>query len=118
MTLPSPFATIRTWWDEGRPIVPLRWVYKGDGLAKLSWFGKFLNAYSHHTRWLRWSWWSYVWRAPQHWPRIGRTYRDWDGLDRWEVRWCRLRGHPGTIYFNPGGMEPDNRCKRCLEEIA
>lgn len=32
---------------------------------------------------------------------------------------CRMRGHPnGEIYYNPGGFEPDHRCKDCGEEIG
>ena len=40
------------------------------------------------------------------------------GTNRLTVILCRLRGHSGTIYYNPGALEPDNRCKNCLEEIA
>lgn len=35
-----------------------------------------------------------------------------------EIVWCRLRGHPGIVYFNPGGLEPDTHCKRCGEDIG
>ena len=32
--------------------------------------------------------------------------------------WCRIRGHPmGQIYYNPAGLEPDYRCRNCLDEI-
>ncbi len=31
---------------------------------------------------------------------------------------CRIRHHPsGSIYYNPGGYEPDGRCKECGDEI-
>lgn len=31
---------------------------------------------------------------------------------------CRLRGHPnGQVYYNPGGLEPDDRCVDCGERI-
>jgi hypothetical protein len=36
----------------------------------------------------------------------------------YEHLWCRMNGHPaGQIYFNPGGYEPDYRCKECGDEI-
>jgi hypothetical protein len=110
-------GSIRTWWAEGRPLLRDSWVRKDD--YQLNWLGNLSNAYRHHTRWLRWSWWSYVWRAPEHWTYTNpiKRYRDWKTLNRWEVRWCRLRGHPGIIYYS-SGPEPDNRCKRCKEEIA
>jgi hypothetical protein len=108
----------RTWWLEGHSLLPERWVRKDD--YQLNWLGDLSNAYHHHTRWVRWSWWSWIWRAPEHWGRRApyKQYRDWGDLSPWEVRWCRLRGHPGTIFYNPGGMEPDNRCSRCLEDIG
>lgn len=119
------FSGVATWWSEGRPVLPLRWCYKDDDWAELTWIARAANAYRHHTRWVRWSWWSYIWRAPERWhsrppgsvPSTTRT-RDWRGLSPWEVRWCRLRGHPGIIFYNAGGMEPDTRCERCLEDIG
>lgn len=101
-------------------MLPLRWCYKDDDWSELTWIARAANAYRHHTRWVRWSWWSYVWRAPEHWTyRAPYTrYRDWKSLNCWQVRRCRLRGHPGIIFYNAGGMEPDNRCKRCLEDIG
>lgn len=33
--------------------------------------------------------------------------------------WCRLRLHPkGPIYYNPGGLEPDWRCRDCGEYLG
>lgn len=64
--------------------------------------------------------WLYVWQAPTRWTGFPnyRQYRSWSGLNKWTVRWCRLRGHPGMIFYNPGGLEPDTRCERCLEEMG
>lgn len=31
---------------------------------------------------------------------------------------CRLKGYAGEIFYNAGGLEPDHRCKNCLEIIG
>jgi hypothetical protein len=32
---------------------------------------------------------------------------------------CRWRGHPcGVIWFNPGRLEPDMRCKNCEDDLG
>lgn len=38
----------------------------------------------------------------------------------WFIRLkCRIKHHPcGSIYYNPGGYEPDGRCKDCGDLIA
>lgn len=58
-------------------------------------------------KWLTPSFWGYVLSRPER------------GTESWPiVAACRLRGHDGEIYFNPGGTEPDHRCRRCLEVIG
>ena len=33
--------------------------------------------------------------------------------------YCRLHNHPeGSIYYNPGGTEPDDRCKNCGDRLG
>lgn len=104
---------LRWWWKEGHPIVlyiiPDRWC-RVEGIGgELNWLGKAVNAYYSWTLWLRWSWWwGFVLR-----PRDDTTWGSWLA-----TVWCRLRGHPGEIYWNPGGLEPDHRCKRCGETIG
>ena len=40
-------------------------------------------------------------------------------VSRWCAFWCRIGGHKcGTIYYNPGGYEPDYRCKNCSDDIG
>jgi len=35
-------------------------------------------------------------------------------IDWWKRLKCRFNDHPcGSIYYNPGGFEPDDRCKNC-----
>lgn len=113
---------LRTWWRDGHPLVS-RWTH--DPVTyDLTWIAHVANFYHHHTRWVRPSFWLYIWRAPQHYapnrPKGERYYRDWQRLGPWRVRWCRLKGHPnGIIYYNsaPEAMEPDYRCQDCHEEI-
>lgn len=53
-----------------------------------------------------------------------RHRRRWWWSDLWEETRperiiCRFRGHPkGMIFYNPGGYEPDGRCKTCGEDIG
>jgi hypothetical protein len=38
---------------------------------------------------------------------------------KWDRFLCRLQHHPdGMIFYNPGGEEPDYRCKRCGDELS
>jgi hypothetical protein len=84
-----------------------RWAYVEDGY-ELSRSAKALNAYYRVTCWLRPAWW----KAMLERPALGAERR---GTTRLTVTLCRMRGHAGRIYFS-GGMEPDDRCSRCLEE--
>lgn len=57
--------------------------------------------------WFTLGWWRYL-LAPRmvgapSWPR---------------VIWCRMRGHPAGVYWYTSGMEPDMRCKGCLDDIG
>lgn len=53
--------------------------------------------------WVRRRWWAYL--------LVG--CRDWNHF------WCRARGHPYPVYwFNPGGDEPDMRCRNCQEDLG
>lgn len=41
------------------------------------------------------------------------------GAPSWpRVIWCRMRGHPAGVYWYTSGMEPDMRCKGCLDDIG
>jgi hypothetical protein len=102
-------SAFRTWWAEGRPLVS-RWTHSKDGM-ELTWVAHVADAYHRYTRWVRWSWWSYV-LGPRQTPK------GWGRPSLAATAWCRATGHRGQIYWNPGGLEPDNRCKGCMEEIA
>lgn len=55
------------------------------------------------TRWFRPGWWKYL-------------LTDCTG---WTNFWCRVRDHPsGPWYYNPGGSEPDWRCRHCDEYLG
>lgn len=37
----------------------------------------------------------------------------------WTTFWCRWRYHPaGPIFYNPNGLEPDDRCRNCGDHIG
>lgn len=96
---------IRTWWAEGHPLVD-RWTH--DEKFDLTWVGRAANAYYRYIFWLRWSWWSYV-----------LAKRDQTAWGSWlATAWCRMTNHRGEIFYNPGGLEPDHRCKGCGETIG
>lgn len=112
-------TTLVAWWHEGHRIIPDKWVRKGDDFGDLNWLGHALNAYHHHTRWLKPYWWrEYVWPAPPRYHRNGKTTYEWGNLNRWEVRRCRMKGHPNGIVYYSSGCEPDTRCKDCGENIG
>jgi hypothetical protein len=71
-------------------------------------------------KWLSVGWWVYLFSSP--WPRYaGPWWLLWSKFytPRWEIVWCRIKGHPnGRIHFNPGGLEPDNHCKDCGEDLG
>jgi hypothetical protein len=71
---------------------------------ELSRSAKVLNGYYRLTRWARPSWWKLMLER----PRPGTE-------SYWTVVFCRMRGHAGHIYYS-SGLEPDDRCSRCLEE--
>uniref|UniRef100_A0A6M3L277 Uncharacterized protein n=1 Tax=viral metagenome TaxID=1070528 RepID=A0A6M3L277_9ZZZZ len=40
-------------------------------------------------------------------------------IDWFERLKCRIKRHPcGSIYYNPGGYEPDYRCSNCGDELG
>ena len=47
-------------------------------------------------------------------------YASLNKIEDWWIRLrCRMKHHPcGIIYYNPGGYEPDGRCKECGDEIG
>jgi hypothetical protein len=96
-----------TWWREGHPLVS-RWTHTEDW-SELTWVGHAANAYHRHTRWVRFSWWRYVFESRDRGNKTPFL----------RVAWCRIKGHPrGEVYFNAGGYEPDHRCKDCSEVIG
>lgn len=68
-----------------------------------NWFGGLLGP--------TFDWWSYVFS-----PR-SVSARSW-GVSRIATARCRIQGHPlGPIFYNPGGLEPDMRCRYCGDEL-
>ena len=58
------------------------------------------------NRWFTKEWYQYLFAE--------RAYR----TSLWTAFWCRLKGHPdGPIYYNPSGLEPDDRCINCGDHI-
>ena len=62
-------------------------------------------------------WWRYLLAPPSHYAR---GWRSDNRLVDWFYRIrCRLRGHPeGTVYYNPGALEPDTHCKGCGDDLG
>lgn len=60
-------------------------------------------------RWFHKDWWAYLFEKP----------RD-PGYCSWFTRLrCRLTGHPdGVWWYNPGGLEPNMKCKRCADDLG
>ena len=52
--------------------------------------------------WFTRSWWQYLLEGKPSLRRI----------------WCRATGHRGVWFYNPGGLEPDMRCRGCNENIG
>jgi len=102
------------WHHEGFPfissLVPDTWTHRDEGF-ELTRIARALNTYYRFTAPFRLYWWKLLFAPRDHTAHVGGT--------PWRcVVWCRLRGHAGPIFYNPGGLEPDGRCARCLEEIA
>ncbi len=54
------------------------------------------------------SWWAYVFRKAD-----SPLWCSWP-----ERIWCRVRNHPnGWVFYNAGGLEPDDRCKDCGDHL-
>lgn len=102
------------------------WYYILHDLAGTDWsYGH--NYSDTYQNWINWPAWG-------EWRYLGETGGWGDTPKRRNLKWawiqltdetkgrrliCRLRGHPsGEIYYNPGGLEPDHRCKDCGEEIG
>lgn len=53
--------------------------------------------------WFTLEWWKYLLAKPRSWTAF----------------WCRMKGHPeGTVWFNPGALEPDMHCKNCGDDLG
>lgn len=52
------------------------------------------------------SWWKYVF-APKNY-----------GYTWFETIVCRIRGHDGPIWYNPGGSEPNMHCTGCGDDLG
>jgi hypothetical protein len=61
------------------------------------------------SKWFSVGWWKYLFSPP---------YSYYQHLN-WQMFICRAKGHPnGTVWYNPGGLEPDMRCKDCGEDLG
>lgn len=76
---------------------------------------------SLRDRVVTWLWcWVFCWLQPS-WYAYVFAPRAFCNDDEWlpRVWWCRMRGHPyGVVWYNPGGMEPDMRCKNCGDDLG
>jgi len=62
------------------------------------------------SKWFSWYWYAYLFAKQGKYDRNSCGY--------WARVWCRMRGHPnGPIFYTSHGLEPDNHCKDCGDEI-
>jgi hypothetical protein len=55
------------------------------------------------SKWFTFGWWAYL----------------LVGCKGWGHFWCRVREHPrGPTFFNPGGDEPNWKCRDCGEDLG
>lgn len=102
-----------------------------------TWRGRIITPVLGVLCWLGPEPWCYYFRRPHNtgWGSdkaspdwyyfTGYPYRGCRPSRRWfgpvvtyaKTVWCRMRHHPaGSVYYNPGGCEPDPTCKNCGEE--
>lgn len=64
--------------------------------------------------WFSKDWWKYLLEP------INDSWMDNNNIiSKTKVAWCRANGHPcGVIYWNPGGYEPDMRCRNCGDDLG
>lgn len=137
----------RASWIERREEDFFGWLVERESRKNPGWWeaGYKPRGWEHWVliRWPRWltvSWWVYLfdrggdrWRRKTPWINLWRPIGDWSEFRYWlrftrkfmfeetmvERIACRIKGHPnGEIFYNPGGDEPDHRCKDCGEEIG
>lgn len=73
-----------------------------------------LNVIAKLPRWLDPYWYAYLF-AKADTPGWAYTGKLRDSLNRYR---CRFKGHPdGQVFYNPGGLSPDERCKGCGDYI-
>ena len=62
-------------------------------------------------KWFSISWWKYLFEEKNS---RQKNY----GISRLKMIICKIKNHPnGCIYFNPNGLEPDDHCQDCYEEL-
>lgn len=72
----------------------------------------------NQNKWLSPFWYRYLFSNLPERRRESDSLRDvlrW----KWTRIYCRCREHPYEMFwFNAGGLEPDTRCRNCLEDIG
>jgi hypothetical protein len=95
------------------------WYYL---LGNLEGSGRYNSSdrYAHWVNWPTWGEWRYLftnWKG--EWTGFKWAWIRLTEETKGERLICRIKGHPeGEVYYNPGGLEPDHRCKTCGEEIG
>jgi hypothetical protein len=78
---------------------------------------------SKHKRF--WDFVMWIWAIPDYFQYLFRKadHPHYASLNTIEDMWvrfvCRIKYHPcGAVFYNPGGDEPDPKCKECGDEIG
>lgn len=78
---------------------------------------KRIYVYIYENIWCRWLniyWYQYLFEKADN-PSWCSSNKIVDFFKRLE---CRIKRHScGSIYYNPNGFEPDNRCSGCGDEL-
>jgi len=65
-------------------------------------------------RWFTIWWYKYLFRKTDHLDQPEPGFKGWI-----ERIICRAEGHScGIVYYNFNGLEPDNHCKNCGDELG
>ena len=77
-----------------------------------SWWDNIVDKFWGFTKWFSGWWWKYLFEKKNG----DQSFYE---ISRWTIIKCKVKNHPdGWIFYNPGGTEPDYRCRNCYEDMG
>ena len=67
--------------------------------------------------WFTLDWWKYLLCNEYIYTKTGKCVIKINN-ETFKKFYCRMRGHCGVWFYNPGGYEPDMRCKNCDDDLG